>query len=420
MDNQSKYNACVSEFDRAFDDDSRSPQSGQTEFEFVPVHQLLIPKPVGYLIDEMIETDCMAMLFGASGSGKSFLAIDWSCSVATGTPWLDREVKQGAVFYLAGEGHAGLSRRLAAWQSHSGVSLLDAPLFVSKVPSQLMDLRSALAVTTAIERLSIDHGKSALIVVDTFARNMGSGDESSNADMAVFVNHIDQMRARLGCVVLLVHHTGHMEAERARGASALPAAVDANFRMDSKTTGITLVNLKAKEKELEPPIALVLKQLELPAEWLDAKGRVMKSAVLVEAVNSSTSNDKDKALSQVQHDALHSFYAAAQLHGQLDADGKFAGLHVEAWRKEVYRTSTADSADAKRKSFQRVRNDLVKQGQVSVADDIYRLCGIQRIMEAGFATALREKQTKTMNPDDYRDTGHDRDIDGTCPAVASP
>jgi hypothetical protein len=417
MDSQSQYVARASEFDRAFDDDSRSPQSGQTEFAFVPVRQMLIPKPVVYLIDEMIETDCLAMLFGAPGSGKSFLAIDWSCSVATGTPWLGREVKQGAVFYLAGEGHAGLSRRLAAWQSHSGINLEPAPLFVSKVPAQLKEWRSASAVIAAIERLSTDHGTPALIVVDTFARNMGSGDENSNSDVSQFVNNIDQMRARLGCVVLLVHHTGHMEAERARGASALPAAIDANFRMDSKTSGITLVNVKAKEDELAKPIALVLEQLELP-DWLDAKGRVMKSAVLVSGVSSSATTEK--ALSQVQNDAIRAFHKAAPEHGLLDADGHFAGLHIEAWRTEVYRTSTADTPEAKKKAFQRVRAELVKQGQVSVDDDIYRLCGVQRVMEVGFAAALRAKQTKTMNPDDYRDTGHDRDIDGTCPDVASP
>ena len=417
MDSQSQYVARASEFDRAFDDDSRSPNSGQTEFEFVPVRQMLIPKPVVYLIDEMIETDCMAMLFGASGSGKSFLAIDWSCSVATGTPWFDHDVKQGSVFYLAGEGHAGLSRRLAAWQSHSGINLEPAPLFVSKVPAQLKEWRSASAVIAAIERLSTDHGTPALIVVDTFARNMGSGDENSNSDVSQFVNNIDQMRARLGCVVLLVHHTGHAESERARGASALPAAIDSTFRMDSKTSGITLVNVKAKEDELAKPIALVLEQLELP-DWLDAKGRVMKSAVLVSGVSSSATTEK--ALSQVQNDAIRAFHKAAREHGLLDVDGKFAGLHIDAWRTEVYRTSTADNPEAKKKAFQRVRADLVEQGQVSVNDDIYRLCGVQRVMEVGFAADLREKKANTMNPDDYRDTGHNRDIDGTCPDVASP
>lgn len=133
-------------------------------FEFVSARELLIPKPVYFLIDETIETASLAMLFGAIGSGKSFTAIGWSCAVATGTPWFDREVKQGAVFYLAGEGHAGLSRRLAAWELHTGHSLEAAPLFVSKVPAQLMNLSSANAVMGAIGKLSAEHGNPALIV----------------------------------------------------------------------------------------------------------------------------------------------------------------------------------------------------------------------------------------------------------------
>jgi hypothetical protein len=193
--------------------------------------------------------------------------------------------------------------------------------------------------------------------------------------------------------------------------------------MDSKTTGITLVNLKAKESELAKPIALVLEQLELPAEWIDAKGRVMKSAVLVSGEAGIVPKDgalSSVQLTSVQNNALRAFFKAAPEHGLLDADGKFAGLHVDSWRDEVYRTSTADSPGAKKKSFQRVRTDLVERGQISVDDDIYRLSSIQRVMEAGFAIALREKHTKTMNPDDYRDMGHERDIDGTCPCVASP
>lgn len=395
-----------------------APSHTVGRFEFVSAGQLLIPKPVFFLIDEMIETECLAMLFGATGSGKSFLAIGWSCSVATGTPWLDRDVKKGAVFYLAGEGHAGIARRLAAWELHSGHSLETAPLFVSKIPAQLMDIGSAIAVTAEIERLAVEHGSPALIVVDTFARNMGSGDENSNADIAVFVSHIDQMRARLGCVVLLVHHTGHMEGERARGGSALPAAMDCIFRMDSKASCMTVVSIKSKEAELSKPLALALEQFELP-DWIDAKGRVMSSAVLVSGVNSAASSGKEMTLSKVQNDALFAFYIAAREQGKLDTSGKFAGLDVEAWRTQVYRASTADSIEAKKKSFQRVRSDLVRLGQVSVDNDIYRLHGFQKILHGSFAASLRNKRVESSIDDDYRDTGHERDIDGTCPGIAS-
>jgi hypothetical protein len=144
----------------------------------------------------------------------------------------------------------------------------------------------------------------------------------------------------------------------------------------------------------------------------------MTSAVLVSGVVSIATTEE--ALSQTENDAICAFHRAAPEHGLLDADGNFAGLHIEAWRTEVYRTSTADNAETKKKAFQRVRVKLVKLGQLTVADDIYHLSGIRRVLEAGFATALREKRAKTVNPEDHRDTGHDRDIDGTCPDVASP
>lgn len=174
----------------------------------------------------------------------------------TGLAWLGREVTQGAVFYLAGEGHAGVSRRLKAWELHHGKSLANAPLFVSKTPAALMDAASAEAVTRAIEELCTAQGAPALIVIDTFARNMGEGDENSNADVGLFVNHLDQMKARLGCCVLLVHHTGHLEAQRARGSSALPAAMDSIFRTDKKPNGPQLVHIKSKESELSATLAL--------------------------------------------------------------------------------------------------------------------------------------------------------------------
>jgi hypothetical protein len=361
-------------------------------FAFVSVRDLLVPKPVTYLIDQTMETDCLALLFAPMSAGKSFLAISWACSVATGTPWLDREAKQGAVFYLAGEGHAGLSRRLAAWELQSGNELASAPLFVSKVPAQLMDMKSAVDVVKSIERLAAVHGRPALIVVDTFARNMGPGDENSNADISVFVNHIDHMRAHLGCVVLLVHHTGHMEGERARGGSSLPAAMDAIYRIDNKASGLSLIHVKAKEDELSSPLALSIEQVELPG-WLDAKGRVMNSAVMVAGVAVSM-GQYDKPLTQTQQDVMNAFFTAAREYGVLDADGEFAGLHVEHWRTEVYKNSTADNTAAKKTSFHRARKDLAKLGQITVSDDLYQLSGLRSFMQTGFADELREKQAR--------------------------
>jgi RecA-family ATPase len=40
-----------------------------------------------YLVKPLLELGSTAMLFGASGSGKTFCALDLACSIATGLPW---------------------------------------------------------------------------------------------------------------------------------------------------------------------------------------------------------------------------------------------------------------------------------------------------------------------------------------------
>lgn len=351
-----------------------APKAPPPGFEFVQAGDLLgNPQPVSYLVDELMEEQSLALLFAAPSSGKSFLALGWGASISTGTPWMGREVKQGPVFYLAGEGHAGLSRRWRAWELHHGVSLADAPLFVSKVPASLMDVASAASVVKAIETLQLVHGQPALIVIDTFARNMGAGDENSNADIGLFVNHIDQMRLTLGCAVLLVHHTGHMEKDRARGGSALNAAMDASFQLEKKVgETIELTQRKAKESELSKPLLFELKQVPLP-EWLDSKGREMLSAVLVEKDSGQAERMREKPLTPAQQQGMDSFYRAAVEHGIEGDSGLLTGVHLETWRQEFYRTSTADNADAKKVAFLRARKDLVRLGRLTVADDTYWL-----------------------------------------------
>lgn len=350
-----------------------NPTMPRAGFAFVSAGELLTdPKPTRYLVDELLEDGSLALLFAPPSAGKSFLALSWSACIATGTPWMGRDVQQGPVFYLAGEGHAGIARRLKAWELHHGVSLTDAPIFVSKVPAALMDVASAASVVQAIQDLELAYGSPALIVVDTFARNMGTGDENSNADIGTFVNHLDRMKGKLGCSVLLVHHSGHMEKDRARGGSALNAAMDASFQLEPKVgEAIVLTQRKAKESEPCKPMQFELQQVPLPG-WLDSKGREMQSAVLVEKVG-TPSDFRVKPLTPAQQQGMEAFYRAAAEHGTPEDMGLMVAVQLEHWCTEFYKTATSDTPDAKRKAFQRVRTDLVNMGRVTVLDDVYRV-----------------------------------------------
>jgi hypothetical protein len=74
-----------------------------------------------------VPEDGLVVLYGEPRAGKSFLALDWGLSVATGVAWLGHQVKQGEVVYIYAEGVRGLRRRAEAWlQEHQRA---DAPGF---------------------------------------------------------------------------------------------------------------------------------------------------------------------------------------------------------------------------------------------------------------------------------------------------
>ena len=347
---------------------TNTPPTGRPPgFAFASAGELVTaPAPVEYLVDELIERNSLTQLHGAPSKGKSFLTIDWSCSVATGRPWFERDVRQGSVFYIAGEGHAGFARRLRAWEISTGDSLKNAPLFVSHLPASLMDRSNALAVETEIQRLATLHGAPALIVIDTLARNLGPGDENSNADISVFVASVDGIRLRLGATVIVVHHTGHMEQDRARGASALPAAMDTIFAVEGTGDTRILVAKKSKESELPAPIAFTLRTT--PIGWYDHKGREMTSAVIVPDAAGDAQRSRPMPASQVE--AMKSFYRTLLTTQSVHRAEGEEGVDLFEWRHEFYKTSTADEEN-KPKSFLRARKALVERGLLRCEHDRY-------------------------------------------------
>jgi hypothetical protein len=367
------------------EDPSTGKERTRAGFPFVQARDLLSkPEPIKYLIQDVMECNSLASLFGASGSGKSFLAIDWACCVATGRDWNGKATERGAVFYIAGEGHAGIRRRLKAWEIHTGTSLQDAPLFVSTCPAALMDSGNATSVANAVELLAAQHGTPTLIVIDTLARNFGNGDENSNADVGQFINNIDvRLRTRFYATILIVHHTGHLEKDRARGASALRAALDSEYRLDHVGDIRALICTKAKESEPPRPMSFNLEQIVLDG-WADADGELMTSAVLVPSAE--TPKAKDKGLRGANRIALDALTHALQAEGKPTPEPLRAAIgflapekvvHEDVWRQRAYNEGISDGApDGKRKAFGRSRKALLDMKMVSTWGDLYWLGGM--------------------------------------------
>lgn len=232
---------------------------------FTAVHELLGGiKAIEWLVEGYLENDALGMLYGPSSSGKSFVAVSLACSIATGTPWFGAKVKQGAVFYIAGEGHQGLARRFAAWSKATGIPITkDTPLFKSNRAVQFLNADSAAVVIAEVRALAQRTGYvPSLVQIDTLARNFGDGDENKQQDANKFIEAMDVLRREFGCHVQVVHHSGH-ESERARGSSAFKAAMDQELWVKGGSGLLELHVTKMKDAEMPHPRRFKIEQIGL-------------------------------------------------------------------------------------------------------------------------------------------------------------
>ena len=240
--------------------------------------------PIVWTIRDYLVAETLAGLVGASGAGKSFVALGMACAIGTGTPWHGRDVHQGAVFYLAGEGQRGLKKRIAAWERHTGISTDGAPIYLSAGLPFLCDLTIAEASADEIgeeaDKLFQESGiRPALIVIDTVARAMAGANESSTEDMGTFVRACDLLRQRWACTVLCVHHSGHAATERARGSSAFYAALDSEFFVTAKD-GIVMF-AGTKEKDWPKPSAISFEKVVVPITVPTGDGETIEESGMV-------------------------------------------------------------------------------------------------------------------------------------------
>lgn len=186
------------------------------------------PEPE-WLVEGMIPAAGDGLIYGATGTGKTFLGLDLGLTIATGLPsWFGRKVKGGPVAYVPGEGGFGLKNRVASWQrAHPGA---DPAFLVVPDGAQLMSIERTAELIAALDRIAGDTGLET-VIFDTLARVTPGGDENSRQDMGLALASAALVRQHFGCSAWFLHHSGH-DTTRARGSSSLLQAVDWAIRVE--------------------------------------------------------------------------------------------------------------------------------------------------------------------------------------------
>ena len=321
--------------------------------------------PSSFLVEGLIEEETISLLFGAPASGKSFIAMNIACSVASGLAYFEREVTKGSVIYVAGEGARGLRKRAYAWCQSTGFEFGKLSVLLSERSVSILDTSELLKLKDDIDKNIPKHGKPALIIVDTLNRNFGSGDENSNADMGSFIRALEHFQKLYSCNILIVHHSGHSDTGRVRGASALTAAVDAEYCVRMKQGLIEMSCTKMKDDEAPQNAYYEIQPLPI-----NLSGMLIGEslAILHQAAKDRTFND---VAPKKYNLGIESLIEAEGYYGEEINKYGPKSVPEQKWREVFFRKSPAEGDEAKRKAFSRVKNGLVTDGFIEVNDNYY-------------------------------------------------
>jgi hypothetical protein len=242
--------------ERAGDEPLRQRRRPGRALRFLNDAELMATPDIEWAISGRIVADSLVLLAGASGIGKTFVALDCALSIVTGLPWLGASVQRsGPAVYLAADGSAaGLKTRVRHWKDVYGYPLDESlGLFVLPEPVNLgkpPDLDSLIAGMTPM--------MPALVVVDTLARTMTGLDENSARDVGNIVDALDRLRRATHSSVIVIHHTGLGAQDRERGSSAIRAAVDTVLMLSDQGGPLRLSCAKQRDAAPFAPVAIEL------------------------------------------------------------------------------------------------------------------------------------------------------------------
>ena len=266
----------------------------------------------------------LAAVYGASGSGKSFLALDMAAAIGEGESWFGRKTRLQSVLYLFLEGQAGLARRIQAWEQVHSRTYPSTVEFMTDSAFMLTD-------PAAVHELAQWPTPGSLIVIDTLAQSAPLVDENASAGMGEILEGAKLLQRLTGGMVMFVHHAGKDVARGMRGHSSLYAALDAVIEVQRNGDSRSWSIAKSKDGEDGGGHAFKLKGVILGS---DADGDPITSCALEIDHNPPISNNKTRKLGAVEGAVLEFLRTKGTGSRIAEMAKHFEGLYARA---SIYR-----------------------------------------------------------------------------------
>jgi len=341
-------------------------------------------EPVEWLIQGVIPQKSFVALYAPPASFKSFVALDIAECIATGRAFLGNQItRQGAVLYIAGEGHGGIGSRIKALKMHHNTPV-GAPVYflrrqvnLRSSKTDLQDLVAAIDDLKAVGEINFE-----LIIIDTLARAFGGGNENASEDMGAFITAAGAIQQRYTCGLLVVHHAGKDATKGLRGHSSLLGAVDTELeiiRIEGAQPPKGILHI-SKQKDGEDGQRIGFKMVEVTT---GSSGIVDFEGASSLAVEPDEEMDTDRPNQAIppnrtgaglnQRLALSCLHDAIKKFGEMQVvDGmRNKCIKIDQWRDEFKKRMGSDVMPATlNKAWYRVKADLADLQKVIIYGEL--------------------------------------------------
>lgn len=347
----------------------RTPEGFTGKF---PVHAAgdpILHQPLEWHIKGVIPKSDLIVLFGASGSGKSFIALDIVAAIARGVAWQGHRVTKAKSVIIAAEGAGAAGKRISAYCKRHNINEAELDLGIITVPPDVLKDFDIAELAKALKTSGAD-----IFVIDTFAQVTPGANENSSEDMGLALANIRKITAATGATALVVHHAGKDAGRGARGWSGIRAAADAELEVSANDSGRLLKITKMKDGEDNLAWGFRLNIIDLT---MDVDGDPETSCV-VEYVPAPPRKQKtDQPKGARQRDIMNS----ARECGAVTPQGALTKEVIDACVKLIaFENQPSEGPkprrDQRRDSVKRALDRLCEQGFLKAHNDRLYLPGV--------------------------------------------
>lgn len=165
------------------------PPADAGRYRLITTTELVQRPPILWRVKGVMPADGIATIYGAPGSGKSFISKDLLGAISRGAPWFDYKTYACPVTYIALEGEAGIAQRVKAYEKQHG----PLPVNVHFV-AQSFNLLTPQDLTDLATTIIAGGGRDGVICIDTLNRASAGADENDSRDMGRIIEATKQLQ----------------------------------------------------------------------------------------------------------------------------------------------------------------------------------------------------------------------------------